>query len=269
MAICHLVLQGECWAQVDGGEPIRAHAGEVIAAPHGDSHVLGSGLHHAAVDMSHMVSPRAPELERVRYGGEGDRTLLVCSWFAYEGDAPIPSWRTFRACSPRSCEAGRRARDRAVRQLRAGRCGFAIAGFRDGRRQGGGGAVSPRCLRGYIESMPPTTRAGSRACGPPREPLPGADACRPARNWTVDALAHETHTSRSVLADRFAELVGVPPMHYLARWRMILAAGMLRRDQCNLARIAEGVGYESEAAFNRAFKREYGVSPGAWRHNGA
>ena len=73
------------------------------------------------------------------------------------------------------------------------------------------------------------------------------------------------HLSRSVLAARFTGLVGVPPMHYLARWRLASAARLLGRERSNLARIAEAVGYESEAAFNRAFKREYGVSPGQWR----
>jgi AraC-like DNA-binding protein len=125
-------------------------------------------------------------------------------------------------------------------------------------------------LRGYIESMPasnPGWLAGLRD--------PQVSRClalmhaQPARGWTVETLANEVHTSRSVLAERFTELVGDSPMHYLTRWRMIVAAGMLRGDQANLARIAEGVGYESEAAFNRAFKREYGVSPGHWRQNGA
>ena len=91
----------------------------------------------------------------------------------------------------------------------------------------------------------------------------------PAKAWTVDALANEVHISRSVLAEKFAELVGVPPMQYLTRWRMIVAAGMLRSEPTNLARVAEGVGYESQEAFSRAFKREYGVSPGHWRQGSA
>src|SRR5438445_8694301 len=90
LAICHLVLQGKCWAQPEGGEPMRAEAGDVIVIPHGDSHVLGSGLQHSAIDIDHVVSPKAPELERIRYGGDGESTVLVCSWFAYEGDAPNP-----------------------------------------------------------------------------------------------------------------------------------------------------------------------------------
>jgi len=91
---------------------------------------------------------------------------------------------------------------------------------------------------------------------------------KPARAWTVESLAQEACTSRSVLAERFAHLVGCPPMQYLTRWRMTMAAGLLRNERANLARVAEDVGYESEAAFNRAFKREYGVSHGLWRQNG-
>src|SRR5213595_2403279 len=90
LAICHLVLQGACWAQTEGGAPIRAEAGEAIVIPHGDAHVLGSGLQHAAIDVDHVVMTRIPSVERVRYGGDGEAALLVCSWFAYEGDAPNP-----------------------------------------------------------------------------------------------------------------------------------------------------------------------------------
>jgi AraC-like DNA-binding protein len=256
--------------QVDDGQPIRACAGEVIAVPHGDSHVLGSGLHQAAVDMRHVVSPKAPELERIRYGGNGERTVLVCSWFAYEGDAPNPVMANIPplfTTSLRSRPAGPWIEQSVNFVL-----GDAVSHSPGSEMVAAKVAevLFAEVLRGYIESAPannPGWLAGLRD--------PHVSRClalmhaEPARNWTVDELAQETHTSRSVLADRFTELVGAPPMHYLARWRMILAAGMLLKDQCNLARIAEGVGYESEAAFNRAFKREYGVSPGAWRHNGA
>jgi AraC-like DNA-binding protein len=270
LAICHLVLQGDCWAQVEGGEPIRVHAGEVIAVPHGDSHLLGSGLHQAAVDVQHVVNPRAPELQRIRYGGNGERTVLVCSWFAYEGDAPNP----VMANIPRLFTTPLRSRPAGPWIEQSVNFVLTDAASHTPGSEMVAAKVAEvlfaEVLRGYIESMPannPGWLAGLRD--------PHVSRClalmhnEPARNWTVDALAQETHVSRSVLADRFAELVGVPPMQYLTRWRMILAAGMLRKDQCNLARIAEGVGYESEAAFNRAFKREYGVPPGVWRHHGA
>ena len=270
MAICHLVLQGECWAQLDGEKPVRVKAGEVAVLPHGDAHVLGSGLQHAAVDLAPVVSPRAPELERIRYGGDGERTLLVCSWFAYEGNAPNPIMSNM----PRLFATSLRSRPAGPWLEQS--VNF-VLGDAAARAPGSEMLVAKvaellfaEVIRGYIESMPansPGWLAGLRD--------PHVSRClalmhgEPGRAWTVESLAQEVHISRSVLADRFAELVGAPPMQYLTRWRMTVAAGMLCKDQANLARIAEGVGYESEAAFNRAFKREYGVSPGAWRQNGS
>jgi transcriptional regulator GlxA family with amidase domain len=88
---------------------------------------------------------------------------------------------------------------------------------------------------------------------------------KPAHAWTVDALAREVAVSRSVLAERFTHFVGQSPMQYLGRWRMALATNYLRRSALSLARIAELVGYETDAAFSRAFRREFGVPPAAWR----
>ena len=92
---------------------------------------------------------------------------------------------------------------------------------------------------------------------------------QPAHPWTVEELAHRVGMSRSALAQRFTDLLGVPPMQYLAEWRLQLAAQQLRLCDRTLASVAEDVGYESEAAFNRAFKREFGVPPATWRRNTA
>jgi transcriptional regulator GlxA family with amidase domain len=86
-----------------------------------------------------------------------------------------------------------------------------------------------------------------------------------ARPWTVDALGREVGLSRSALADRFIRLIGVPPMHYLANWRMQVAMQKLRGTNTSLAQVAEMVGYESEAAFSRAFKKAVGTAPAGWR----
>lgn len=271
LAIFHLVLEGECWAQVQGGEPIRLQAGEVVAIPQGDSHVLGSGLQHAAVDIAHVVRPRVPALERIRYGGDGDRTVLVCGWFTYEGDAPNP----MMANLPRLFATPLRRRPAGpwIEQS----VHFVLSDAAS-RTPGCSNLVAAKVaevlfaetLRGYIESMPSSHSGWLSGL---RDPHVGRCLAlmheQPSRAWTVDALAQEIHTSRSVLAERFTDMVGAPPMQYLTRWRMTIAAGLLRNAQSNLARIAEGVGYESEAAFNRAFKREYGVSPGLWRQQGA
>jgi AraC-like DNA-binding protein len=115
-------------------------------------------------------------------------------------------------------------------------------------------------------SSRPSTPAGSRACA--TEPSASAWPLmheKPTHPWTVDSLAREVGTSRSVLAERFTHFVGQSPMQYLGRWRMALATNYLRRSSLNLARIAEEAGYETDAAFSRAFRREFGVPPATWR----
>jgi AraC-like DNA-binding protein len=92
---------------------------------------------------------------------------------------------------------------------------------------------------------------------------------RPAHAWTLEELARAAGTSRSVLAERFQQLVGTSPMQYLTQWRMLLAANMLARSNAPLARIAEDVGYQTDTAFSRAFRREYGAPPAAWRRGQA
>ena len=88
-----------------------------------------------------------------------------------------------------------------------------------------------------------------------------------ARPWTVDELGRAVGLSRSALADRFTRLIGVPPMHYVASWRMQVASQKLRNTSASLAQVADMVGYESEAAFSRAFKRAVGVAPATWRRS--
>ena len=101
--------------------------------------------------------------------------------------------------------------------------------------------------------------------GPVRVACAVAAAREVARPWTVDDLGKQVGLSRSALADRFTKLIGEPPMRYQARWRIQLAANQLRTTDAPLARIAAQVGYESEAAFSRAFKQSFGVPPAAWR----
>ncbi len=88
---------------------------------------------------------------------------------------------------------------------------------------------------------------------------------RPSHGWTLDELAHAVHSSRSVVAERFQELVGQSPMQYLTQWRMLLASNLLRRSNVPLAQVAEEVGYLTDTAFSRAFRREFGLPPAAWR----
>jgi transcriptional regulator GlxA family with amidase domain len=121
-------------------------------------------------------------------------------------------------------------------------------------------------LRRYLEKLP-AEQAGWLAGL--RDPLVGKALsllhAKPAHDWTLDELAKQAGLSRSVLAERFMQFVGIPPMQYLAKWRMQIAAELLTGSNVNVGTIAVQIGYESEAAFSRAFKKMIGVPPSAWR----
>jgi AraC-like DNA-binding protein len=123
-------------------------------------------------------------------------------------------------------------------------------------------------IRRHIESLPPEQTGWLAGL---RDRFVGKTLAmihsKPAHPWTVEELAGAVGLSRSALADRFTALVGQPPMQYLTRWRLQLAANLLRSGARNVASVAADVGYDSEAAFSRAFKRELGVAPAAWRRN--
>lgn len=266
LVICHTVLEGRCWVKVPQGEPVALQTGDTVVIPHGDTHIIGSGLHHAPVSVDHVVRIESPQMNTVRYGGKGDRSVIVCGWFAYEHGMPNP----LMAAMPSLFTAStiKRASGPWIEQS----VRYAINEAAGG--QPGSGAVATKVaeslfietLRGYIESLP-SHQSGWLAGL--RDPQVGR--ClelmhdEPARQWSVESLAEAVHVSRSVLAQRFADLVGLPPIQYLIRWRLATAARLLRSERLSLARVAEAVGYESEASFSRAFKKEFGVSPGQWR----
>jgi AraC-like DNA-binding protein len=121
-------------------------------------------------------------------------------------------------------------------------------------------------LRRYIDSLPPEQTGWLAGM---RDPAVGRALAllheRPGDPWTLEKLSEEAGLSRSSLHERFVYFIGQPPMQYLTRWRMQVAAGLLRDTNAKLVEISMQAGYESEAAFSRAFKREVGVAPGAWR----
>jgi transcriptional regulator GlxA family with amidase domain len=123
-------------------------------------------------------------------------------------------------------------------------------------------------MRRHVEDLPPEGRGWLAGV---RDPHVGRTLALlhgdPGRQWRVDALARKVALSRSALAERFAALVGEPPMKYLKRWRLALAAQSLRTGNQPIGRVAERSGYDSEAAFNRAFKSEFGLPPATWRRH--
>ena len=266
LAVCHLVVEGRCWVQLPGSAAFALSAGDVLVLPHGDAHLIGSGLHHGPVDAAHAVSLKIPELSLTRYGGEGAATVVVCGWFAYERQiaARLMDSLPRQFCSPIRRRHSGPWLESSIR--------YAAGEMASGRP--GADAMAARlaeilfveALRAHIESLPERQTGWLAGL---RDPQVGRSIAllhaRPAQRWTVASLAHEVNVSRTVLAQRFVALMDIPPMQYLTHWRLALAAHELRSGRLSLTRIAEQIGYESEAAFSRAFRRTYGMPPGAWR----
>jgi AraC-like DNA-binding protein len=267
VSIYHLVTEGRCRASLPAREPLDLEAGDVIMFPHGDGHLLGSDLQMAPSDPSQFVehSPSGG-LARIRHGGGGSRTRFVCGYLACDK-------RTIRPL------LGALPRMLRVSLRNSPAASWVEAALRGGASEthapsAGGDVVLARLaellfvetVREYARSLPESQQGWLAGL---RDPHVGRALtllhANPSRAWEVEALAAETGLSRSALADRFVALIGEPPMQYLASWRMALAAQALSTSNDAVARIAERVGYESEAAFNRAFKREFGNPPAAWR----
>lgn len=270
VAIFHLLVEGGCRARLpDGGPVFELGAGDLLLLPHGDGHLLGSDISRAPVAAERLVQP-SPDggLARILHGGGGARTRFVCGYLA---------------CDSRLCRPLLGALPRMLRVPMAERPD--AAWMIDTMRRAAGESHAPRAgtevvlarlsellfveaMRCHIESIPADQRSWLAGLRDPHvsralQLLHG----EPGRQWTVDELALEVSMSRSALAERFTLLIGEPPMQYLTQWRLALAARALREGHDSIGRIAARVGYDSEAAFNRAFKRAFGMPPGTWRRH--
>lgn len=268
VSIFHLLTEGSCRARLpDGGDSVEVRRGELIMFPHGDGHLLGSDLRLAPVPAEALVRPASQGgIFEIDHGGGGERTRFICG---------------FLACDPHLCRPLLQGLPRMLHiPLSEGPHTSWLVnsierGVEESRSPGPGGdamlaklseLLFVEALRCHIAALPPEQRgwlAGVRDAHVGRAlALLHGD---PGRGWTVDDLAREVGMSRSALGERFAAMIGEPPMQYLKRWRLALAAQALGSGNDAVARIAERHGYESEAAFNRAFKREFGLPPVAWR----
>jgi AraC family transcriptional regulator, alkane utilization regulator len=269
----HLVTEGRCWAMLphNPGDALLVDAGEVIVVPQGETHLLGSAVDLAPKFMGPLltdqVETRPGEVMTLAYGGGGALTRMVCGFLTAQ-----EIWRNpLLSALPRLFKVGMRGSNAswlesslrfATEEAASAHAGRATVLAKLAE------LVFVEAVRRYVDTMPDDRKgwlAGLRDRFVARA-LTLMHA-RPAHPWTVEDLARKVGISRSGLAQRFADLLGVPPMQYLAQWRLQLAAQQLRLGDRSLALVAADVGYESEAAFNRAFKREFGVPPATWRRN--
>jgi AraC-like DNA-binding protein len=264
----HVVTRGACWGGVVGEPPLRLGAGEVIAFPQGDAHVLSSepGM-RAPPDLAlyAQVVKAAPPVRVPLGGGGSDRAEILCGFLGCDARPFNPLLATLpRVLHARVDEAGegplRTFIDAAVREARARRPGSESVLARLSE------LMFVEVVRRHLEVLPAADTGWLAGL---RDEFVGRALAlihaRPSHPWTLDELARRSALSRSALAERFTHLVGQPPMQYLARWRMQIAAGFLARGPATVAQAAAEVGYESEAAFSRAFKKLVGVPPAAWR----
>jgi AraC-like DNA-binding protein len=262
----HVVTSGVCWGSAIGEPPQRLTAGDIIVFPHGDAHVMSSGPGMRGTP------------DRALYRKPTDRQLPFTMSMGDAGGEPVHLVCGFLACDARPFNPLLTALPRVIRVSdRAGGplsafVQFAVAESEQPRI--GGECVLGRLselmfvdvVRQYLESLPADRTdwlAGLRDPSVGRALL--ALHRGPARCWTLESLAREVGLSRSVLVERFTQFVGQPPMQYLANWRMQLAANHLLSGTDSVAEIAGRVGYESEAAFSRAFRKAVGAPPGQWR----
>jgi AraC family transcriptional regulator, alkane utilization regulator len=270
----HVLVQGHCKVRLveetgaTAGE-VALEDGDVVLLSRDDHYLMGSDLHLAPLDTEIpdlAAAAREPGFVLLRHGGSGDAARFVCGYLGCSSAVirPLIAALPRIACIPIGG-------------------GPAMSLLRDLLRVGVRESLEPRpgagpmlsrlaelifveALRRYAQSLPADGKGWLAAT---RDLQVGRVLAlihgEPGRRWTVDELASRVALSRSALADRFASLVGEPPIQYLTRWRLALAAQSLRSAQGSIAQIALRSGYETQAAFNRAFKREFGTPPAAWR----
>ena len=259
----HIVTEGHCYGGLVGDDPVEISAGDVMVFPHGDGHALTTTpgrLSRGEV----QITASTPHLQTIRLGGDGPRTgAFICGYLGCDRRPFNP----LLAALPRTL---------VVHGVASAWVGAFTRQLTEEHRQGRPGADTVvtrlaelmflEVLRHHLEHLP---EGQSGFLAGLRDDVVGRALAllheRPGHPWTTATLAKEAATSRSNLAKRFTEIIGQPPVQYLAQWRMQVAANRLTESDEKIAAIAEAVGYESEAAFSRAFKRAAGTAPGAWR----
>jgi AraC-like DNA-binding protein len=267
LVVYHLVIDGGALVELAHGKPVELKPGDIVIFPHGDAHLIRSkGAIGPFPDYGINAKIQSHDLSPLRAGGGGEISRFVCGRMT---------------CDPYLCRPILNGLPPVLKvNIRTDRAGHwlesSILHLVDEAASGGAGseamlaklseALFVDTLRRYVSGLPEQQTgwlAGTR------DSIVGKSLAllhsRVAHPWTIADLAHEVGISRSALVERFTRYLAEPPMAYLTRWRLQLAARSLEKTSRGVADIAADVGYESEAAFNRAFKREFGQPPGRYR----
>jgi len=270
ISVFHLFVSGVCSLELASGERREIAAGDVLLMPFADQHKFWKGNPTEIAYGPDLVKPGPIEgMMTARYGGGGEETRVVCGFLESSECLFAPVFRTL----PKILID--RADDDKVGALIASTV-REIVKLVDAAMPGSQMMLGRlmellfvEVLRRHVARLPRESTGWLAAL---KDPVVGRALqlvhAAPARRWTAEDLAREVGSSRTVLAERFNALLGKPPIEYVTSWRIQLAADRLRGSKDSIASIAADVGYESETAFNRAFKRVTGVTPGKWREEG-
>jgi AraC-like DNA-binding protein len=263
----HVVATGTAWVTVGDGERHWAQAGDVIVLPYGDQHTMGGVGDAPAVALdSIMQAPPWTRMPVIRHGTDGELTDVVCGFLHSQDVLFDPVLRVFppvfvvRPPEGPAADWVRANVAYALTQAEASPLGPDAVPTRLPE------LLLTEVLRIHLASAPAIDTGWVAALHDPvLQPALAALHADPARRWTVPALAAASASSRSLLDQRFREVLGRSPIRYLAEWRMHLAEDLLATTDLGVAAIARRVGYDAEEAFSRAFKRSHGASPAHWR----
>lgn len=269
LILFHFLTEGRAFARLSDGGRVQLAAGDIIVLPHGDEHYLGNGSPERPVDSMKVFAKNLAEgLKIVRWGGGGETTKFVCGFLACDyrlsesllsGLPPLLKVKVAQGPSG---------------EWLANSIRFSV-GDSDGAGAGSGLVIArlsevlfAETLRRYIGSLPASDTGWLAGA---RDPVVGQALAHlhkaPDHPWTIDSLARRVGLSRTLLAERFRHYLGESPMAYLANWRLNLGAELLQSSDESVAQIAADVGYGSEAAFNRAFKKRFDCPPAQFRRN--
>jgi AraC-like DNA-binding protein len=263
----HVVLQGSGRLSADGADPVLLGMGDVVFLPHGTGHELAGGAEDppaAPVELRLEHAGEPAETEHALRNGTGTSTALLCGAYLLNQARPHPLLAELPTVIHLPARLGSHPSLRAAIDL---------LGAEMAKPRPGGDIIVPALLdtlllyilRAWYDEQPETTGWAAALTDPAVSAALLAIHRDPARPWTVQALGATTGLSRAPFARRFTTLVGQPPLRYLTWWRMTKAAQLLRRSDAPVRTVGEQVGYVSEFAFAKAFKREYGIAPGSYR----
>jgi AraC-like DNA-binding protein len=261
----HIVESGRLWVDVDGRDRHWADAGDVVVLPYGDQHRVGGSHPAELVAIETLIDPPPWEsLPVLRYGGGGERTNMVCGYLHSDDRLFNPSLHAFPPVFV-AHPVG------AAAHWVGASVDYALASSNGGQRADPMSMRLPELLlvevlRLHLASAPAVDHGWIGALGDPvLAPALAQLHADPQRKWTVTDLAASAAVSRSVLDERFRHVLGRSPIRYLTDWRMHIAEDLLAGTDHGVAAIAHHVGYDSEEAFSRAFKRSHRVAPSQWR----